>query len=66
MSVLVTGGTGFIGAQVVRILLEKGVTRPVVFDINPSTKLLADAADRIEVVRGPTPRPSAPTLSWGW
>ncbi|MCU0591656.1 MAG: NAD-dependent epimerase/dehydratase family protein [Desulfobacterales bacterium] len=52
MSVLVTGGTGFIGAQVVRILLEKGVRRPVVFDINPSTKLLDDVADRIEVVRG--------------
>ena len=52
MSVLVTGGSGFIGAQVVRILLEKGVKRPAVFDINPSTKLLDDVADRVEVVRG--------------
>lgn len=52
MDVLVTGGTGFIGAEVVRILLSKGVTRPVVLDINPSTKLLDDVADRVELVRG--------------
>ena len=52
MSVLVTGGTGFIGAQVVRLLLERGEKDIVVFDINPSTKLLNDVEDRIEVVRG--------------
>ncbi|HUT69802.1 MAG TPA: NAD-dependent epimerase/dehydratase family protein [Desulfatiglandales bacterium] len=52
MSTLVTGGTGFIGAQVVRILLEKGEKDIVVFDINPSTKLLDDVADQVEFVRG--------------
>ncbi|NVM25852.1 MAG: NAD-dependent epimerase/dehydratase family protein [Desulfobacterales bacterium] len=52
MSTLVTGGTGFIGAQVVRVLLEKGEKDIVVFDINPSTKLLDDVADKVEVVRG--------------
>jgi len=52
MSVLVTGGTGFIGAQVVRMLLEQGEKGTVVFDINPSTKLLDDVADQVEVVRG--------------
>jgi nucleoside-diphosphate-sugar epimerase len=52
MSTLVTGGTGFIGAQVVRILLEKGEKDIVVFDINPSTKLLGDVADQVEFVRG--------------
>jgi nucleoside-diphosphate-sugar epimerase len=52
MSTLVTGGTGFIGAQVVRILLEKGEKGIAVFDINPSTKLLDDVADQVEVVRG--------------
>ncbi len=52
MDILITGGTGFIGADVVRILLEKGEKRPVVFDINPSTKRLDDVADQIELVRG--------------
>ncbi|MBW1943559.1 MAG: NAD-dependent epimerase/dehydratase family protein [Deltaproteobacteria bacterium] len=52
MGVLVTGGTGFIGAQIVRFLLEKGEKDLVVFDINPSTKLLSGVEDRIEVVRG--------------
>ncbi len=52
MSILVTGGTGFIGAHVVRILVEKGEKGIIVFDINPSTKLLDDVADKVEVVRG--------------
>jgi len=52
MSILVTGGTGFIGAQVIRLLLERGQKDIVAFDINPSTKLLDDVVDRIEVVRG--------------
>ncbi len=52
MSILVTGGTGFTGAQVVRLLLEREEKDLVVFDINPSTKLLDDVKDEIEVVRG--------------
>jgi threonine 3-dehydrogenase len=52
MSTLVTGGTGFIGAQVVRILLERGEKDLVTFDINPSTRLLSDLEDQIEVIRG--------------
>jgi nucleoside-diphosphate-sugar epimerase len=36
----------------VRILLEKGEKDIVVFDINPSTKLLGDVADQVEFVRG--------------
>lgn len=51
MNVLVTGGTGFIGAQVVRLLLSRG-EKVMALDINPSTKLLDDVADRVEVVRG--------------
>jgi len=52
MPSLVTGGTGFIGSEVVRFLLEKGEEKPVVFDINPSTKRLDDVADQIEVEEG--------------
>jgi len=52
MSTLVTGGTGFTGAQVVRFLLGKEEKDLVVFDINPATTLIDDVKDQVEVVRG--------------
>ncbi len=52
MASLITGGTGFIGAEVTRLLLERGEQKPVLFDINPSLKRLDDVADRVELVRG--------------
>jgi len=52
MAVLVTGGTGVIGAEVARLLLAQGEERVILFDRNPSTQRLGDAADRVEVVRG--------------
>jgi threonine 3-dehydrogenase len=52
MSILVIGGTGFVGAHVSRILLEEGEKDIVVFDINPSTKLLDDIAGKVTIVRG--------------
>jgi len=52
MSVLVTGGTGFIGAEVVRMLLARGERPVVAFDINSSTRLLDDVVDEVLVVRG--------------
>ena len=52
MSSIVTGGTGFIGAQIVRLLLEKGENSPVVFDINQSTNRLNDVVDKIEIIGG--------------
>jgi threonine 3-dehydrogenase len=52
MPALVTGGTGFIGAEVVRRLLGKGEPPPVVFDLNPSTTRLDDVAHRVDVVQG--------------
>jgi threonine 3-dehydrogenase len=52
MSILITGGTGFIGAHVARLLLDGGEKDISVFDINPSIKLLDDIKDRVSVVRG--------------
>ena len=51
MSILITGGTGFIGAQVARILAERG-ERPVVFDINDRRTLLRGVEDKVTVVKG--------------
>jgi threonine 3-dehydrogenase len=52
MAVLVTGGTGVIGAEVARLLLDQGEERVVLFDRNPSAQRLGDAADRVEFIRG--------------
>jgi threonine 3-dehydrogenase len=52
MTILITGGTGFIGAEVVRMLLAKGEQRPVVFHVSGSTQRLDDVADQIDLVRG--------------
>src|SRR5215213_8739855 len=52
MTVLITGGTGVIGAEVARLLLERGEERIVLFDRNPSTRRLGEAADQVEVIRG--------------
>jgi uncharacterized protein YbjT (DUF2867 family) len=47
MTSLVTGGTGFIGAEVVRLLLESGDERPVVFSRHPaSTQRLGKRRDK--------------------
>ena len=51
MAVLVTGGTGFIGAQVARTLVERGV-RPVIFDIRDRKNLLKGVEDKVTVVKG--------------
>jgi UDP-glucose 4-epimerase len=51
MGYLVTGGTGFIGAQVVRKLVEQG-NEVVIFDISRNTRFLADILDDITVVQG--------------
>jgi threonine 3-dehydrogenase len=52
MSTLITGGTGFIGSELVRFLLGRGEPDLVVFDVNPKTKGLGNAADRVQIVRG--------------
>ena len=52
MTTLITGGTGFIGAEVVRLLLARGEQRPVVFHMSGNTQRLNDIVDQIELVRG--------------
>ena len=51
MSVLVIGGTGFIGPRVVRKLVERG-EEVVCMDINPWAASFDDLGDRVKVVRG--------------
>lgn len=52
MTILITGGTGFIGTEIAHIVLEDGETKPVIFDINPSTQRLGESAHRVELIRG--------------
>lgn len=52
MSILITGGTGFIGAHLARLKLEAEEKDIFIFDINPSTKSLDDLANKVSVVRG--------------
>ncbi|BAO45087.1 NAD-dependent epimerase/dehydratase family protein [Thiolapillus brandeum] len=50
--VIVTGGSGLLGASVVRLLLEEENVKPVVMDINRDPARLADVMDKIEYVQG--------------
>jgi threonine 3-dehydrogenase len=52
MTVMVTGATGFIGACLVRMLLESDEEGIVAFHRNPAKKNLDDLIDRISLVHG--------------
>ena len=51
MSIMVTGGTGFIGNRIIRKLLDRG-EEVVCFDLAPPRKNLEPYADRINFYRG--------------
>jgi nucleoside-diphosphate-sugar epimerase len=52
MGTLITGGTGFIGAAVVRSLIKRGATNLTVFDINNSTQRLDEVAASVTICKG--------------
>jgi threonine 3-dehydrogenase len=52
LKALITGGTGFIGAQVAADLIDQGADKPMLFDINPDLERLGPIGDQVEVVRG--------------
>ncbi len=51
MAILITGGTGFVGAELVRILVSKGED-VVLFDINLNYARISDIRDKVKVVQG--------------
>ena len=52
MSILITGGAGFIGAEVIRLLLERGEKDIFVFSRSPNLQRLDELADQVELLRG--------------
>jgi UDP-glucose 4-epimerase len=52
MSILITGGTGFLGRHLVRHMLEAGEKDLIVLDAVPNMKAIADIAPQIKVAPG--------------
>jgi len=52
LTTLITGGTGFLGSEIARLLLSGGEARVALFDLNPSAARLGDLAGRVDVIRG--------------
>ena len=51
MSILITGGTGFIGIGLAHQLVERGKDI-ILFDVAPQTERVADIKDKVKIVRG--------------
>ncbi|MCI0438379.1 MAG: NAD(P)-dependent oxidoreductase, partial [Chloroflexi bacterium] len=51
MTIMVTGGTGFIGSRIVRLLVERGED-VACFDLAPPRASLQPYLDRIKFYRG--------------
>jgi len=52
MSILITGGAGFVGLEVARQLLAGGETDITVFSRNPSDRRLGDLAGKVKAIAG--------------
>ena len=51
MKILITGGTGFIGAELASALVDRGED-VVLFDITPNYARISDIKDKVKVVQG--------------
>ena len=52
MTTLITGGTGFLGSEVARVLLSEGETGITLFDLDPSAARLCGLSSEVVVIRG--------------
>jgi threonine 3-dehydrogenase len=52
MVTLITGGTGFIGAEVARLLIGRGTTDVTLFDVSDSRQRIEDIAGKVTIVKG--------------
>ena len=51
MSKLITGGTGFLGAQLAHLLVDRGED-VILFDVNPNLDRIRDIKDDLKVIQG--------------
>ncbi len=51
MTTLITGGAGFVGAELARLLIDKG-ERPIVMDVSQLSGPLAEHKKRFDYVKG--------------
>ena len=52
MACLITGGTGFVGAEIIRMLRDSGHTRLYAFQRSQSFNRLEGSSNDVEILRG--------------
>ena len=58
VAVLITGGTGFLGAEVARLLVDEDGEHPVLFDLFPDHNAVANLSGDVTVVAGDFAEPA--------